>query len=64
MDKKPVVIDVAGFNCSNIRKKEPFRNWRHQSLREQLERTWGVETTLVSGVSGELGTLTPKVRSG
>lgn len=47
-----VVTHMAGPN-DNIRMEKQLEE--HQALREQLERIWGVETTVIPVVTGHWG---------
>lgn len=55
MDKKAVVIDVVVPNDSKVSKKEHGKLEKYQSLREQLEKMWGVKIAVVAVVIGALG---------
>ena len=56
-----VVVDVAIPSDYNIRKKEHEKLEKYQGLREELEKTWKVKTTVVPVVIGALGAVTPKL---
>ena len=49
-----VVVDVVIPSDSNIRKKGHERFKQYQSLKGELERMWGVKTSLVPVVIGAL----------
>lgn len=56
--KKSVVIDLAVPNDS---KKEHYKLEKYRDLTEQLERTWGVKTTVIPMVISTLGAVTAKL---
>ncbi|CAK6950273.1 uncharacterized protein LOC127616771 [Scomber scombrus] len=58
--KKAVVIDVVIPSDNSIRKKEQEKLGKYQGLKEELEKMWGVEVTVVPEVIGALGAVTHK----
>ncbi|TWW65014.1 hypothetical protein D4764_22G0006610 [Takifugu flavidus] len=59
--KTVVVIDVAIPGDSNIRKKVHEKLEKYQGLKEEIERMWGMKTTVVPVVIGTLGAVTPNL---
>lgn len=57
--KKVVMIEVAVPNDRNIRLRNGEKLEKYQELREQMERTWGGNTTVIPEVIGTLGAATP-----
>ena len=49
---------------SNIKKMEDEKLEKSQGLKEELERVWGVKTSVVHVVMGALGAVTPSWESG
>ena len=56
--KQKTVVDVA---IPSDRKKVHEKLEKYQGLREELEKMWGVKTTVVPVVIGALGAVTPKL---
>lgn len=56
--RRAAVIDLAILSDSNIRKKEQEKLEKHQGLKEELEKMWEVEATVVPVVTGALRAVT------
>ena len=59
--KKAVVIHVAIPLNGNIKKKEREKLEKHQGLREELQKMWNVNATVVPVVIGTLGEWLQKI---
>ena len=59
-DKK-AVVDVATPTKSNINKKGHKKVEKYQELKEELERMWGVKTSVVPMIIGALRDATQKL---
>ncbi|KAI3358058.1 hypothetical protein L3Q82_002967 [Scortum barcoo] len=55
------MIDLAILSDSNIRKKEHRKLEKHQGLKEELEKMWGVKATAVPVVIRALGAVSHKL---
>ena len=56
--KTATIIDIAVPNDSNIANKEKEKIEKYQPLREELERCWKVQATVIPVVVGALGAVT------